>query len=321
MPLIRWGRSAAGSVRLRCPTCKQTLTPLKKIRRHRYFSLFKKWIIKGIDIETLVQFKRGAVSAITLWRYFDKFLKNPLQPQSLRVRRPVYLKIDGKYFGHWGCILVFKEGTNIVYWDFVERENYFNYVLNLSRIKELGYDILGVTSDWHGSLVSAVRQAIPDVPHQRCLIHTQRLCENLLTRRPETEAGQNLLELVGLINQIKNHSEKKVWVSWLERFEQRYGDFVKTRTYGINKEGKKGWWFTHRNLRRAFLTLKNSLPSLFIYLDNPLIEKDTNGLESEFTHLVDKLRSRRGLKRTKRINFVRWYFYFKSIYFERRKSV
>lgn len=268
-----------------------------------------------------MEIRGRSVSITTLWRHFQRFLERPPQPQLLKLRKQIYLKIDGKYFGRHGCILVFKEGTNIIHWDFVERENYFNYTFNLGRIKELGYDVLGVTSDWHGSLVSAVKWALPEIPHQRCLVHTQRFCQSLLTKKPETEAGQNLLELVRLLNLIRNQGEKGVWIAWLSRFEKRYGDFVKQRTYGTNKEGKKGWWFTHRNLRRAFLTLKNSLPNFFIYLDNPQIEKDTNGLESEFTHLIDKLRGRRGLKRKNRSSFVRWFFYLKSIHFKRRKSI
>lgn len=200
------------------------------------------------------------------------------------------------------------------------RENYFNYYLCFSRLKELGYVILGVTSDWQGSLVSAVKTTFPDIPHQRCLVHTQRLCQSLLTRKPETEAGRNLLELASLLNSIKAPSEKAVWLAWLRRFEQRYGDFVKQRTYGINSKGKNGWWFTHRNLRRAFMTLKTSLPNLFIYLDNPNIGKDTNGLESEFSHLEDKLANRRGLRRSARINYLKWYCYLKSVHFPGHKS-
>lgn len=256
----------------------------------------------------------------TLKRHFQKFLKHSHQPTPLKYRQTIYLKVDGTYFGHWGCLLVFKERTNIIYWDFVVRENYFNYTLNLGRIKELGYDVLGVTSDWHGSLVSAVKWALPDVPHQRCLVHTQRLCRRLLTKHPETEAGENLLELVSLLNDIKTSGDRSAWVAWLLRFEKRYGEFINQRTSGLNQEGKKGWWFTHRNLRRAFMTLKKSLDNLFIYLENPNIEKDTNGLESEFSHLEDKLANRRGLRRSSRINYLKWYCYLKSVHFKDRKS-
>lgn len=271
-------------------------------------------------MDILEQLKGSFVSKRTLKRHFHRFLKQSPQLKPLKSRQTIYLKIDGTYFGRWGCLLVFKEGTNIIYWDFVERENYFNYTLNLGRIRELGYDILGVTSDWHGSLVSAVKWSLPEIPHQRCLIHTQRFCQTLLTKHPETKAGENLLELVGLLNGIKTDGDRSAWTAWLKRFEKRYGDLINQRTYGINKEGKKGWWFTHRNLRRAFMTLKKSLPNLFIYLDNPNVEKDTNGLESEFSHLEGKLSNRRGLKRSTRINYLKWYCYLKSVHFKYRKS-
>lgn len=264
-------------------------------------------------MEILRQLKGSFSSKRTLRRHFTVFLANPPKVSPLKSRRSIYLKVDGKYFGHWGCILVFKERTSIIFWDFVQRENYFNYLNDFYYLKKLGYDILGVTSDWHGSLISAVKTSLPKIPHQRCLVHTLHLCQGLLTKHPETEAGTNLLELVSLLNNVKNQKEKTIWLTWLNRFEKRYGDLIKQRTY---HEDKRHWWFTHRNLRRAFLTLKNSQDHLFIHLDNPNIEKDTNGLESEFSHLTNKLGNHRGLKREKTVNFVNWYFYLKSIYFE-----
>lgn len=274
----------------------------------------------GTTFKTLRHFRGRLASERTLRRRFGRFLKQlpPIKP--LKSPQSIYLKVDGTYFGRWGCLLIFKEGTNIIYWDFVVRENYFNYCLSFGRLKELGYVILGTTSDWHGSLVSAVKTTFPDIPHQRCLVHTQRFCQALLTRKPETEAGENLLRLAGLLNSVKNYGEKGAWIAWLTRFEKRYGELINQRTYGINKEGKKSWWFTHRNLRRAFMTLKTSLPNLFVYLDNPQIGKDTNGLESEFSHLEDKLANRRGLKKSARINYLKWYCYLKSVHFPGRKS-
>lgn len=297
-------------------SCGITQTPKKKIKPNRYFVLFKKWILTGSGFNTLRNFKGRKVSSRTLWEHFDKFLDNPPPPKPLKERKQIYLKIDGTYFSKWGCCLVYKEGKEKIYWSFVLRETYFNYLHDLSDVKRLGYDVLGVTSDWHGSLVSAVSTAHFDIPHQRCLVHTKRLCRTLLTRKPETEAGKDLLEISKLLTQIKNHKDKVVWIAWLKRFEDRYQDLMNQRTYAIDPSSKKKWWYTHRKLRRAFRTLKTSIPNLFIYLDNPNIEKDTNGLESEFSHLKEKLGNHRGLKREKKENFIKWYFYLKSTYFK-----
>ena len=61
--------------------------------------------------------------------------------------------------------------------------------------------MLGITSDWHGSITSASKNRYPDIPHQRCLVHTQRFCQMYLTQHPETEAGIKLLEIIRSLHQ------------------------------------------------------------------------------------------------------------------------
>jgi hypothetical protein len=251
-----------------------------------------------------------------LFRYFDKFLIQCPKLNPITETKGVYIKVDGKYFGRWGCILVFKEGRNIIYWDFVIRENYFNYLLDFTEIKRLGYNVLGITSDWHGSLISASEKVFLGIPHQRCLVHTQRFCQSLLTQRPETEAGIKLLEIVKFLNQIKNHDDKEIWIKWLSRFEKKYQGVINERTY---TEDKTHWWYTHKNTRRVFRTLKGSINNLFLYLDFPGLPKDTNGLEADFKHLVQKINVHKGLKRGRKIDFVNWYFYLKSVYSKLKK--
>lgn len=227
----------------------------------------------------------------------------------------VYLKIDGTCFKRWGCALVYKAGQRIIFDSFTIRENYSSYLLDLIKIMELGYEIKGVTSDGVTSLKSALKTLFDDkqnlIPHQRCLVHLQRDCQTLLTKKPETQTGVELLEIIKQINNIKNHYEKEIWLKWFERFEERKIEVLNQRTYQ-EKEGKITWWHTHKNLRRAYRTIKNSLPNLFLYLDYSGLPKDTNGLESEFSHLKRKLSLHRGLKRQRKINLVKWYFYLKS---------
>lgn len=294
---------------MKCKNCGLTFTPKKRIRPNRCFALFRKWILGSITTEDLARQKGSLFSCHTLRNHFDRFLAFSPCPQRPRVPSNVYLKADGKYFGRWGCVVVFKTNERVIFWDFIERENYGSYLSFLSQIKGFGYKVLGLTSDWHGSIVSAFTKAFPGKPHQRCLVHTQRFCQSLLTRNPETEAGKNLLELVHLLNGIKTPQEKKIWLAWLERFEFRYASMFNGRTY--HQDGKH-WWFTHRNLRRAFRTLRTTKEHLFFYLDNPNLSKDTNGLEAEFKHLKQKLSVHKGLKRERKINFIRWYFFLKS---------
>lgn len=242
-------------------------------------------------------------------RQFDYFLDRPPQPLKLKERTSIWLKVDAKYFGRWGCVVVFKERKNILFWELVDRESYLNYCRLFGKLAELGYDLLGMTSDWHGSLVSVFANHFRGLPHQRCLVHTQRFCQALITKRPETEAGERLLEIVRQLNRVKTHNDKDIWLKWFGRWEGRYQPFINQRTY---QDSSRHWWFTHKNLRRAYRTLKLSLDNLFLYLDHSGLDKDTNGLEAEFTHLKHKLNSHRGMTRKRKASFIRWYFFFKS---------
>lgn len=109
-----------------------------------------------------------------------------------------------------------------------------------------------------------------------------------------------------------------MWLNRLSFWERDFGELVKERTYGVKEDGRKTWWYTHKNLRRAYRSLKGSIDHLFLYLDYEGLEKDTNGLEGEFSHLKQKINMHRGLARNRKISATYWYCYFKHL--ERLKS-
>lgn len=208
--------------------------------------------------------------------------------------------------------MVFKTGKQILFYCIAERETFFAYVEAIVQIQRLGYDIQSVTSDKNGSLISAVEQLLPDIPHQYCLVHIQRSCTTLLTRNPQTEAGVELKELVTYLNHIKNANERNIWVRWFERLYDRHEIFLKQRTYFRQEDGSCTWWYTHRSTRKAYRLIHNSLDHMFLYLCDLDICKDTNGLEADFTYLKAHVRVHRGLRPERRKNLILWYLYFKS---------
>lgn len=186
------------------------------------------------------------------------------------------------------------------------------YLQGLRYLKSVGYIIAGMTSDWHRSIVAAVRLLFPTIPHQRCLVHTKRLVQGLLTRQPKTVAGQELLELVCLVSQIHTCYEAHIWILWLLRWKRRHEILIKHRSYATKDDGTRTWWYTHKNVRRAFRTLWSTQDHLFLHLDHPELDKDTNDLEGLFAHVKEKLGTHRGLTRKKKIAFLYWYFHFKT---------
>lgn len=307
-----WGKGRCRKARYKCKDCGRTFSKPKtnKVKVAHLFSLFKSFVSSGTPINAI--FGKG-YSDKTLSRYFHAFLDDPPRPLVPTHPTEINLKVDGKYFKHGGCSLVFKVGTSVFFWDFVERESYVNYVLNFERLKRDGYVVRSVTSDKHGSTIAAVKTAFPTIPHQYCVIHIQRRCKTLLTRHPETSAGRDLLALVNVIHQIDTLNDKRVFLMWFERYKAKYEATLNKRTYSTDPASKKKWWYTHKNVRKAFIHLKSSLPNMFFYLEDPAIPRHTNGLEGEFTHLETKLNMHRGLSRVRRKGFTFWYWYFQSI--------
>lgn len=252
------------------------------------------------------------VPARTLLRHFDFFLKQTPPYSIPKNPTAIWLKVDATHLGKWGCVMVYRADDKILYWQFAQRENYVTYYSGLRWLSKAGYIICGVTSDWHGSIVAAVEFVVPNSPHQRCLVHTQRLTQSLLTQNPKTEAGQTLLDLIHFLNKLKSHYEARIWLLWLNRWKKRYEHLTKQRSYAIKDDGTRTWWYTHKNVRRAFRTLWLTQKHLFLYLDYVGLDKDTNGLEANFAYLKEKLFVHRGLKRKRQLLFISWYLYFKS---------
>ena len=251
-------------------------------------------------------------SPSTLRRRFHEYLDVPPSIHKAEELTDIYLKVDATHFKKYGCLIVCKAGSRIIYYSWHASENLVAYLEIFNRLKYMGYRVKAVTSDKHGSIVSAVKLSFQDIPHQYCTVHIQRLCTSLITRNPQTEAGVKLKEIVSKVNRIQGKHEKEEWQKQFRQFAHDYMDIMKQRTYMRREDGTKTWWYTHKNLRHAFIFLRNSESNMFFYLEDGNLPKDTNGLEAEFTHLKSKLRIHRGLKRERRINFLYWYFCFKT---------
>jgi len=234
------------------------------------------------------------------------------------------LLIDADYFGRDNCLIVYRDypsGINVFYrWSGGEFKN--EILVDLCFLVKNDYPLRGAISDWKRAIVSAVQivsqkyahklNLKQPLPHQRCLVHVQLSCQGWLTKKPKTEAGQNLLQLVHLLNEVKSHYEKNILYLWLTRFEKEYGDFVQERTCSRDKQGKKIWWYTHKYLRRAFVLLKRNWDNLFVYLDYHWLSKDSNGLEGFFSQLDGSINRHRGLKRERLSHFLYWYLFLKQ---------
>ena len=221
------------------------------------------------------------------------------------------LMIDGSYFSNEICLIIYRENNRKrTQFYRVSNGEYFDEIKeDLANLLLLEMRVESVTCDGHKSILKAVKSICPEAALQRCVVHIQRECSTWLTAHPQSTAGVDLLKIVHQIHQIKSHNQAQLWMQELIHWHHLHKGFINEKSY---QQTTGRYWFKHKLVRKAFVHLRNALPNMFLYLFNPRIPKSTNGLESFFGHLKSHLQMHRGLTKTHRINFMKWYLYFKN---------
>ena len=304
--MILWGKTKDGKRRWRCKNCQRSFVWKKEKSGH------KKWMldwISGMTVEQISAKYRESVS--TVKREINGLLIDP-PPIKISPNEDAHLLVDGTYFKRENCLTVYFDHDlkHFQLCRYSRSENKDEIEKDFRTLKRGGVDILSVTADGKNAVKSALKKVFPNAKFQRCLVHIQRYAETYITQRPKTVAGIELKELAGAINQIDDELSRMTFVGRFDDWKRRHHNFLKERT---TKEDGHGWWYTHRNLRRVIYHIDHALPDMFNYLDNKKIPKDTNGLEGRFTDLKHKFRTHKGLKKTKRENYLKWYIFTKNL--------
>jgi transposase-like protein len=215
--------------------------------------------------------------------------------------------MDATYFERF-CLVCYQdhdEGyTQLI--RFSDGERYEEIKEDLDNLVRLGLRIESITTDGHKSILKAIRESLPDVKVQRCLVHIQRMCLLWLTRYPKHEAGRELRQLVLMLLRIKTDNDRLYWTGELAQWHTRHKAYLSEMT--VNTEtGRR--WYTHKLLRRSYFSIKRAMPNMFHYLSGPAIPHTTNGIEGFFSHLKNHLDLHRGLTTQHRIDFIKWYVF------------
>ncbi len=306
--VIRWGQRG-GKQRFRCSHCGIFFTHKNRgVSKKNREVWFREWIVGKQTFAQLVA--KSGYSERTLKYYFYDYLA--CYPQwNIQRREKVNLLIDGTYFSNKVCLVLYRDNTvkaTVLYrltdgeWEEELRED-------LENLQQAGIVIESVTCDGLSNILKAVRKSSPETIIQRCLAHIERETKIWLTKQPQSEAGYKLKQIIQCLSKITNREQWGYWIVAVVRWYEEYKDFVNEKTY---KPDTNRYWFTHRNVRKAFIHIKRALPDMFHYLDNPRIPKTTNGLESFFGHLKQNISLHRGLSKEHYKNYIKWYLYFKS---------
>ena len=245
-----------------------------------------------------------------------------IEPRSvLTDEKSSVLLLDGIRIGMFVCLIA-RTPQTVIAWQWVPYESSTTWDILLSK---LSAPIVTVCDGQKGILLSIAR-CWPKTRVQRCHFHIWQNVRSKLTLNPQTQAGCQLLFLTKmLLKGLHTLQEVKAWETQLITWEQRYGDFIRERTYNTNPySGKRKWRYTHERLRSAYRQLAKLLKDnqLFTYLDEQLfaevqkifphqmIPRTTNYVEGGINSQIrTKLKLHRGMSEEHQRRLVEWYLY------------
>ena len=181
--------------------------------------------------------------------------------------------IDGIWISKNICLIIYYEyiQKKVIRFGFYSWELYEDIREDLKILRsEYRYNIWSFTVDGGKQIKKAIEEIYPDAIIQRCLTHIHRQIQNYISKNPQSDCGKDLQKIVT----FQNFKNKEKFTKEFSAWERKYFDFLKEKSLNWKRS-----WYTHRRLRQARSHIKNALPYMFNYLENPNIKRSSNDLE------------------------------------------
>jgi len=216
---------------------------------------------------------------------------------SLLPPQPTVVIADTTFWGRSYGVCVFRSASlrRNIGWHEVEGERMAHYHYGRKILEEKGWTFQAAVVDGRRGLTTVFK----DMPVQICQFHQMKNVTKYITRRPETQAGQ---ELRAITLHLPKSTEKE--------FGVLLSEWYTTWKYFINEKtsvtGTKYWYYTHKNVRSAYRSLESNRPYLFTYqkYSKLNIPNTTNSPDGSFSQLKAKLAVHRGLRRDRRYKII-----------------
>lgn len=229
----------------------------------------------------------------------------PMPPKVEAPRRVVY--VDGVHLGRKAVVLIASDDERVLGWHLCRSENGRAWSALMSRIAAPEV----VVSDGGDGFAKALGETWPGTRHQRCVFHAFCQVRRYTTRRPRTQAGDELYGLARALLAVTTLREADGWVQSLLDWSERWDSFLAETTRG--EDGRLT--LAHERLvkaRRSLVRLVNA-GTLFTHLDPELVRggplpSTNNRIEGGVNaQLRTMLRDHRGLSIERRLKAIfRW---------------
>lgn len=296
----RYGKSSLDKQRWFCKDCKKTFLRLNKAKSlSNKFIWFQRWIVEAYSVRQLV-FLSG-YSRATLQRIIKYFLEHP----------PIHQIVNSK-----GCYLIF-DGTflhkrkgmyaamdyltrKILHAEYGTKEGPRDLMRFCMYLKQQGVEPKSITIDGNLHIFRAIKLIWTENIIQRCLVHIQRQGLSWCRQNPKRKDAKRLRQIFLKVCNINTHIQKQELITEFRKWDEAYGQ-------KIIQIKNRGW--VASDLQRARSMLNKAIPYMFKYLDDNKIPNTTNAIEGYFSRLKQRYRQHKGLSKTHRDNYFKWYFY------------
>lgn len=193
--------------------------------------------------------------------------------------------------------MLFKDaisGDNLLKY-YVRYETNSKYLEGVNELKNRGFEVKAIVCDGRRGLI----QSFGNIPVQMCQFHQVAIIRRYLTKKPKLLSAQELASIVALMKK----TDKESFIGALGEWYDKWQDFINERT--TNPDTGRSF-YTHKNLRSAYRSLKNNLPWLFTWYDHLdlQIPNTTNAIDGHFADLKNKMRCHNGLSIARKMRFA-----------------
>jgi hypothetical protein len=218
----------------------------------------------------------------------------PLVPQA------TVILADVTFWGRSYGVCVFRSPSlkRNLCWTEVEQETGSVYAQSFKGLRERGWTVTAAVIDGRRG-VARVFEA-HSIPVQFCQFHQMKTVTKYLTRKPKTEAAQELRTLSLTLHK----TTEKQFIAALTLWHTKHESFLNERSPAPHT--KRGWEYTHYRLKSAYRSLKTNLSYLFTYQKYPQLNmpNTTNSLDGSFGQLKKKVNIHNGLRRDRRFKMI-----------------
>ena len=312
-PMQRYGFYQSGKQKWYCPKCKKVFSKKRKTFSFKQdVKGFADWLLNK---ETAT--RTASKSRSTFYRKNKKlWLINPVIDVTGEVYKVII--IDAKFLSNKTAVLLaVTPDFSVGYHWSRGGERADEYEALLSKLPAPKY----LVCDGNKAILSVCRRLWPKTRIQRCFFHIERYIEHKIGKRPTTEAGAALKNILYSFMTVKTklgakRAELKFW-----RLFEKYRAFIHEKIYrkdvppqDANKREYKPWWYAHKNLLAAYnhviSVIKNN--QLWWWIEDN-IPRTANDLEGGYNaRIAELLRCHRGANLEHQKRIVEWYLLSRS---------